>query len=873
MATRPNATPFPIVAWIDRRPRWQRRAFWLVVALVGLFMLARFVAGMAMDYWWLDTLDHADVWSTRVGAQVLLAVVAAIVSGTIVIGSAWLAFRSQPAEGNQPNRIVVSYRQRMGSAHGWLFIGGALLLTLRSAVAAMNRWKPWLLFVSGPNLDTPVPDIGWDLGYHLFRLPFLELASGWLRATVLYGLAFAIVGYLANGALKLPRRGRKSAPRALVHLAAGAASFAVLQALDYVFVRWPDNGTARFGAFDGAGFTQVRFIVPSLAALAGVALIAAIVTIQAARTKRWRPALIAFGTWGLLQLLLIGLIPALMTSFIVQPAEANRQLAYIANNLSATKSAYGLTTVEQVTRVISDGLDDPPPDDVEAQIDSMPVFSETSLVQPLQVLQGTTGTRITDVDLDRYEIDGERRPVLIAARNANRADLPEKGWVQEHLVYTHGEGVVAVPADSTSPDGRPDVDAFTSQLEGVRAELYFGENIVGWYVIVGTDRKELGGSVYDGGGEIALSNIWRRLALSLAVGQVEPLVSSELGPDSKLLYRRDVIERLSSLAPFLSFDANPYPVVADGRITWVVDGYTTSSSYPYSQYARNVSLPAGSGIGSRSINYVHASVKATIDAYDGSVHLYRTEVGGAADPVLDAWSEIFPGLIEPISGMPAGLRAHLLYPQDMLTIQTAMLGRYHVSDAETLFNGSDSWAISASAGNQVAGPSTGTQTKTVVPAPAVSLFMPSSEPLGNHWVAITPYGPGSASNPTSTRDELSALAIADHDNPENLILVRIEVDSGRLVSSPSVAQAAIDTDDDLAATFTLLNANGSAVQFGPLTPIPLEGALVWARSIVVTGTADTTAPRLYEVVAVSNGLVGQADTTFAALTQAVTSAR
>ena len=217
--------------------------------------------------------------------------------------------------------------------------------------------------------------------------------------------------------------------------------------------------------------------------------------------------------------------------------------------------------------------------------------------------------------------------------------------------------------------------------------------------------------------------------------------------------------------------------------------------------------------------------------------------------------------------MPESLRRHLLYPQDLLVVQTAMLGRYHVKDAETLFSGADRWAVSASAGVGVARPTKGDTPD--VPAAPVSLFMPPTENLGGHWVAIRPFGPGSATNPTSTRDELSAFAIADHDDPESLFLVRIAPQPGRLVSSPKVAQAAIDTDRDLAALFTLLNANGSAVQFGPMTPIPIEGALVWARSIIVTGTADTTAPRLHGVAAVSNGLVGEANSVEAALGRAV----
>jgi uncharacterized membrane protein (UPF0182 family) len=853
----------------------QKRLGMAILVLALLFAVARIVGGMALDFWWFDTVTDTDVWATRVGAQVFLAIATGVVTGLVLIGSTLIAHRTPPAPRNGPNRVISRYRDRMGPAHGWILVGAAIFLTLRAAANAMARWKPWLLFLHGENLDTPVPGVGWDLGYHLFKLPFLEVLSAWLRGLVIVAFAFALIAYVANGAIRLPRAGRKSARRATKHLGYLAAAFALLQALDYVFVRWPDNGTAHFGAFDGAGFTQLTVVIPGLLVLAATALITAIVTVVATRASRLRPIVFAFVVWGVLQALLIWVIPTLVNRFVVEPAEAARELEHISSNLDATRAAYSLGSIEQVTRLISDGLDSPPDPSLASDIDRVPLFTEASLVSPLQVLQGTTGTRITDVDLDRYEMDGSVRPVLIAARNANRSDLPEQGWVQQHLVYTHGDGVVAVPADSTSPDGRPDVDAFTSQLDGVRPELYFGENLGGWYVIVGTDRTELGGAVFDGDTAIPIGSMWRRLALSLTVGQIEPLFSAELGEGSELLYRRGVEERLGSLATFLTFDANPYPVVADGRITWVVDGYTSSNSYPYAQFARNVGLPTNSALQGTSFNYMHASIKATVDAYDGTVHLYRTEVGGADDPILDAWEDIFPGLIEPIADMPESLRSHLLYPQDMLTVQTAMLGRYHVSDAETLFNGSDSWAISAAAGEGVARQSaTVAATETAPspqssPAPAVSLFMPSSEPLAGHWVAIRPYGPGSANNPTSTRDELAAIAIADHDDPEKMVLVRIEVDSGRLVSSPSVAQAAIDTDDDLAALFTLLNANGSAVQFGPMTPIPLNGALVWVRSIVVTGTAQTTAPSLYGVAAVSNGIVGQAGTTATALDEAV----
>lgn len=869
MSTRPVAPPFPIVAWLSDRTAWQRRLGAILGALVVAFLLAPVVARTIMDKWWLDSVTTSDVWSTKFGAQLLLVIVTAVVSTAVLVISAVFAFRTEPAAGNAPNRLVVRYRERMGPAHAWALIGGAIYLTIRFAWAAMDEWEPLLLFLKGPNLGIQAPDIGWDLGFHLFRLPFLSLAMTWLRVLVLVALGFALWGHLANGALKIPREGRASATRSLQHLGLLAGAFGLIQALDYLFVEWPSNGTNTFGAFDGPGFTELRFVVPALWIMAAMAVVSAVVVLNSVRTGRWKPALLSFGSWAILHLILVVVLPGLVNQFVVAPAEAERQLPYIANNLEATKAAYSLNSVEQTEGTFADGLMEPLDPVLAEELGTVPLFSESQLIAPLQVLQGTTGTRITDVDLDRYVVRGIRRPVLVAARNSNRSDLPERGWVQEHLVYTHGEGVVTVPADATSPDGRPDVDALADEIGSVRPELYFGENLAGWYALVGTKRTELGGSKFQGGTGIAMSTPWRRLVLALTVGEIEPLVSAELDVNSTLLLHRDVRERLEHLAPFLSFDANPYPVVADGRITWVVDGYTSATTYPYAQFARAVGLPSKSGMSGSAFNYMHASVKATIDAYDGTVHFYRTEVAGADDPILDAWTTIFPHLIESIDLMPGSVRDHLLYPSDMLIVQTSMLGRYHVSDAETLFNGSDSWAISAAAGEGVARTSSSDEAQSATPAGEVSLFMPGSGPLGGHWVAIRPYGPGSAQYPTSTRDELAAFAIADHDNPEHLLLVRINVASGRLISSPKVAQAAIDTDGDLAALFTLLNANGSAVQFGPMTLIPLDDAIVWARSVIVTGTADTTAPRLYGVAAVSNGLVGQAPTVAEALGLAV----
>lgn len=826
--------------------------------MLGAVWLVRFAAATLLDRWWFDSVTSAPVWSTRLTAQIELALGAVVITGLVLGVSTYLALRVGPAPDNGPNRLVIHYRQRMGPAHRWVMIGIAVLLTLQVVPTAMSRWQPWVLFLNGPNLGEKAPEIGFDLGYHLFRLPFLIYLGSWLRRLLMLAAVIAIAGHVANGALKLPGRGRRSARWALAHLGVLAAALATVQGLLYLLVQRPGLATNQSGAFDGPGFTELRVISPALIILAVIAFATAAMALYGVRSGSWRPTQIAFGVWVVVYVLGIWVAPYLVQKVIVKPAEAERELPYIAHNLEATKTAYRLDAVEQVAASYTDGLEAPPSDDAAALLDRIPVFTMDQLVKPLQVLEGTTATRITDVDLDRYTIDGVTRPVLIATRNANQADLPEKGWVQSHLVYTHGNGVVAVPADSAAADGRPDVDALAVTLAPERSELYFGERLYGWYAIVGTKRTEQGGAEFDATTGIRLGGVWDRLVAAIGLGDIEPLTSSELTSSSQLLMRRDLRERLRMLAPFVAWDAEAYPVVSGDRVIWIMDGYTRAATYPYSQFARDAGLSDPSSLAQGSFNYLHGSVKATIDAYDGTVHLYRTEVGGADDPILEAWEQIFPGLIEPIANMPTDLTKHLLYPPDLLKVQTTLLGRYHVTDAELLFNGSDRWSVSQAPGDGVAQDSPGL-------SPAVSLLLPTAGDMQGHWVAIRPYGPGASTNPSANRDVLAAIAIADHDDPERMVLVRIEPRPGRQVSSPLVAQSAIDTDPDLARSFTLLNANGSAVQFGPMSPLPLDGAMVWVRPIIVTGTAGTTAPRLFGVTAVSNGIVGEA----AATTQAV----
>ena len=847
------ANRFPLVAWLERRSRRQVVAAGTLVAIYLAFRGATSLAGVVLDRWWLQSVTDVPVWSTITWARLLLATVAGTVTAVLLGGTLWLAQRRGDAPIDEVGGIVRRYRNRMGPAHRWLLIAIAAIVTIRVAAAANSHWQDWLLFRHGDDLDRSVPELGGDLGYYLFKLPLLSVVGTWVRQMLLlaFGLA-AFAGWISGG-IRLSRSGQRSEPQALAHLGLLGALYAGAQALDYVFVRRPRLATNRAGSFVGPGYTELRVGLPGTWILALVAVVVGFLLVWSVRADRWRPAATALGAWAVLHLVVVIAVPALSNRLLVAPAEAARQLPYLAHNLDATREAFSLDSIEQSSRVVGDGL---PAgfDSTDDALDRVPVFDTTRLAGPLQVLQGRTATRITDVDLDRYEVDGELRPVMVAARSSSRGDLPESGWVQQHLVYTHGDGVVAVPADRPDSDGRPDVDALATALTPERSELYFGEGVDGWYAIVGTKRDEEGGSAFSADTGIDVSSVLQRGVLALATGDIEPLFSAELTSDSQLLYRRGVTERLSALLPFATFGGDPYPVVTEDGVVWVVDGYTTSNTFPYSQYV---------GFGGRDVNYVHASLKATVDAYDGTVHVYRTEVGGADDAILDAWVEIFPGLIEPIASMPADLQAHLLYPPELLGIQTQIVGRYHVDSAEALFNGTQRWSPSAAASTSVGADSPG-------PATPVQLFVPDGG-LGDagHWASVIPFSPGAGSGTSSARDRLAAIAVADNDASERIDLIAIDAEPGRDVSTPLVAQSAIDADPEVAQLITLLNANGSQVEFGPMTPLVLDDGLAWVRSILVSGTNATTAPRLYGVVAVSNGLVGSGDDVRAAIDDAV----
>jgi hypothetical protein len=838
----------------------------IAVAAYALVRVLAWSARVELDRWWLDDLTDAPVWSTRTAAQLQLGIGAAVVTAAVLGVANHLALRGAPVDSRPLPGPLAFAAGRLGPALAWLAYGIPLLLAWRVGWAATDQWQAWLLYRHGGRLGVTAPGIGWDVGFHLFALPFLQVLFGWLLQLVAVAVVSVVVIGVLRGTLR-PRRGdgAGSAPSVVRLVCVLASVWFLVLAASYVWVRRPALATNRAGAFDGPGYAELNGPGAAYRVLPLVCVAAAAALVWAGWRRRWRwPAALVL-TWAAAHVATVWVLPVALRQFVVAPAEARRELPAIARNIDATRTAYGFADVREIDVTAGEGAVTASSPDADPA-PPVPLFDTGQLVSAFQVLQGRTATRITDVDLDRYELDGTLRPVIVATRDASRADLPERGWVQDHLVYTHGDGLVASLADTTTDAGGLVFDGLERTLGLRRDAVYFGEGLRDWYVVVSTRRAEVGGVSYEGGSGVSIGSPWRRLVAGVALGEYEPVVSAELTGDSVLLFRRDLRERVGALAPFLAIDSDPYPVVADGRVVWVVEAYTTSSSYPYAQFADTGGLPAASDLAGAAVNAVRGSVTATVDATDGTVHLYRTDLAsGTPDPVLDAWDGIFPGLLEPVDALPGSIRAHLRYPADLFALQSALLGRYRITDPETVFNGSAAWSVAVSPGADAEDTATG-------PAPVVHQFVDvdgsgtpvSSGAVAAAWSAVRPYSPGSAPNPASARDELAGFALADHAT-RRLSVVTVHPADDRQLTSPRVAQSVIAADPDLSRQFTLLNANGSKVRFGPMTLLLREGRLAWIRPVLVTSTAPAATPRLFTVLAVSGGRVASGPTAAEAL--------
>ncbi len=865
---------------LPRRPRGATRSrrgrTTLIVAVVAVIVLLTSLRGIARfytDFLWYDSLEQSGVWRGVLGAKVVLALLFIAVFFLLAWANLFIADRVAPPfrVAGPEDELLERYHDLVSERAGWVRIVIAGLLALIAGSGVSAEWNSWILFTNGGDFGLDDPQFGRDVGFYVFKLPFLSFVVDWLFASLLIVLIVTIVAHYLNGGIRVQPPSPRVTPQVKAHLSVLLAALAIVKAVDYWLQRFELTVSSR-GVVDGATYTDVNAQLPALNLLVLISVAAAILFVANIFRRGWALPVLAVGLWVFVAVVAGGIYPQIVQSFQVRPNESAKEAPYIERNIDSTLDALDLNdvTVQRFT-----------PNTDTSSVDlsgAGPTIRNIRLWDPAPSLSGQTFEQlqrirnyyaIDDIDVDRYEINGETTQVNIGARSINPAGVPGDSWEAGHVAYTHGYGVVLAPSNATvaaEPDflvGNvpPEIDPTLSDsgFDLSQPRLYFAEGLDD-YVVVGTQRDEIDyqdqdnetqTTAYDGDDGVPANSLLRRAAFALRFGDLNPLISDFMTDDSKVIYIRDVVDRVRSLAPFLDADADPYPAVIDGRIVWVVDMYTTTDRYPYGQQADTDQLTSRSGL-NHDFNYVRNSVKATVDAYDGTVTLYKVD---DEDPIIRAYDKAFPDLFTDGEDMSDELRAHLRYPEDLFRIQTAAYGRYHLEDPEAFFDQDDAWRVARDPGTAGADPTTAVtdeqgQLTGEQRAPRISpyyqlLQLPQDEsgtPTPEaEMVLMRPFVPFS---PDDSNQLLQAFMAARMDGENYGELVVYEM-SGELTPGPGLAAANIASDRDVSNQLT---RPGTEVRLGNLLLVPIDNALLYVQPYYVVGQEGPEVPELQQVI-------------------------
>jgi uncharacterized membrane protein (UPF0182 family) len=832
----------------------------IAVVVVVLLVSARFLSGFYVDYLWHISVGRGDVFWGVLGSKALLFGLFGAVFIAVAVLNLIIADRLAPATFSaNMHPVVERFHEVFGRRLRLVRFAAAVFFGLLFALPATSYWQDWLLFRNSKSFGITDAQFGNDIGFYVFRLPFITFALDWFYAALVFVTLLVLLTHILNGGVVLqpPRPKVRRATKA--HLAVLLALLAVVKAADYWVTRY-ELTTEQRGFVQGATYSVVNAQLPAVVLLALIALLVAGLFLFSLKTDSWRLPLAASGLWVVVALLGGVVYPAVVQALVVNPNQQEREAPFIERNVLATRQAFGIDNVSEQT--ISFGTLSA----AEITADASPLrdvrlLNPGRLVDRFRIDQGQrSGLTIRDLDVDRYVVDGREQQVLMAARELDQGNIATKSWQGTHLIFTHGCGLVQASASRVETSGRPDYVSVPLD----RPELYFSESLSGYAVVNTTVSEDVcpdqtNAGEYQGDGGVKLSSFVRRVAFALHFLDYNLLGSSAITDASQLLTIRDVRERVSTVAPFLSLEGDPYPVAVDGRVKWLVDAYTTSNRYPYAQNADLSQLTAASGLGF-PFNYIRNSVKATVDAYDGSVALY---ISDPSDPIVQAWASAFPDLFTPMDAMPGDLRSHLRYPEDLFRVQTAHYSKYRL--APSAFYGRDgAWSVAQGPSIQprliesgTAPLATGTDTGAVSTAadafaseagtarfvPYYSMFRAPGQTEASFQL-LRPFVPFSTND---NRTELQAFMVASSE-PEtygqlSAYLVQGEVDG------PATVAATIESDPAISQQITLLDQRGSSVYYGDLQLVPLGDGLLYVRPLYVE--SDTSKQVSYRFVLVS----------------------
>jgi uncharacterized protein len=834
--------------------RRERKARLVVGLVLLIFVIGPLMSGgidLLVDWIWFGQEGYRVIYLTILKSEITLSSLAGL--GFMVVAALNLLLARSLA-GQHGFRVygetvefpmLDRFRSLLQGAI-WL---GVLVIGYIMGEWASTHWLDYQLARNAVAIGQTDPLFGRDLGFYLFRLPFEWFVYHWALATLILSLIAALFLYLIEGGVWVTPRGPSIGRYARAHLMGlGALLFVVIA----YRVRLGMYGLlySPRGLIYGAGYTDVNATLPVLWILLFLSLLTALALVFGAAHGSVKPAV--FGVVALVAAGILGgsIYPEIVQRFVVAPNEIDKERPYIARVIEFTRKAYALDRFD--TREFS-AVEDLKLDDVrqnEATMRNVRLWDHQPLRTTFAQLQEIrTYYDFVRVDNDRYWINGTYRQVSLSPRELNPDSLPSRNWINEHVSFTHGYGLCLGPVNESTPDGLPQLfikdipPVSTANIRITRPEIYYGE-LSNDYCFVKTRAKEFDYpsgaqdvyTTYQGSGGVPVGNFWRRLLFAVKFGEKNILFSSDINAESRLMIYRRVLDRADRLTPFLIYDSDPYLVVADsGDLYWMLDGYTTSSMYPYSE-------PYGD-MG----NYIRNSVKATVNAYNGETHFY---ISDSTDPLIQAYSRLFPNVFEPLSAMPKDLRSHIRYPEQFFSIQAAKYAVFHMTDPRVFYNKEDVWRVAQSAARGEASPMT----------PYYTIMKLAEVGTKEEFILMVPFTP-------SKKDNMIAWMAARCDEPNYGKVLVFTFPKQKLIYGPQQIESRVDQDPAISPQLTLWDQHGSKVIRGTLLVIPVRNSVLYVEPIYLTAQAGGGLPQLKRVVVAYSDHVVMEDTLDAALTQ------
>jgi uncharacterized membrane protein (UPF0182 family) len=874
----------------DLRRSRRRVLLFLVLGVVGVALVFGALSGFYIDILWFREVGLSSVFWTRLWSRVALGAVFGVAFFAIVYANLLIVRRLRPRYRvfSPEEEVIERYRTMVEPYVRLLLPAVSLVLAIIAGVSISGEWQSYQLWREAGSVSMGVADplFGRDVAFYLLSLPFLELVQSWLFTSLVAITVVSAAAYYLWGGIRLRSPGDRVTPQVKAHLSVLLGLIVLTKAWGYRLGQF-NLLTSQRGTGTGASYTDVNAHLPALRFLVIVAIICAVLFLVNIRFRGWALPILGLGLLAVTSVVGGALVPSFVQRFSVAPQELQRERKYIERNIELTRRAYGIDVVQEQPFSATPGVT---AEEIEASTETLenirlwnPGVLEASYNQ-LQRIRPYYD--FEDVDVDRYVVDGQRRTVMIAPREIRQNGIPEAGrtWQNQHLVYTHGYGAIASRVDQSTTAGSPVFVLSEIPPSGPLADslgesrVYFQEQSDVDYVMVGTGSREFdypqestGEQVrteYDGEAGILVGGFLRRLAFAWKFQDVNLLISGLIDERSRVLMNLDVQDRIEKVAPFLSYDDDPYAALVDGRLVWIQDAYTTSARFPYSElhFLRAEAGTSEEGLSNESIpevgNYIRNSAKVVVDAYDGTMTFYRTETD---DPIIAAWSRVFPGLFTDVADASEDLQNHFRYPEDLFRIQTHLYANYHVTDPAQFYAKEDFWTVpevrpdpTATVTDDGTSPDSDSgQAADAVELEPYYLQLPLPGEEESAFRLFTSFTP-------LNRPNMVAWMAAESDPGSYGEITSFEF-AQQNVTGPPQAAALISQDTEISQQVSLLDQLGSQVNFGDLLAIPIGQSFLYVQPLYTEAAGGGAIPELKRVIVVSGERVEMANTLAEAL--------